>query len=320
MGFKGRWTTGSEIEVYRAEYQSFMQEQWQLERSPTRSRPDLGDVLSFCSAQAGSHARQQLYKGCTVSNEVCCIPLVCVGFYCSWDYGVSGISINSTCDPRSCTSWREVLLSTLIVSPSGKKKCVVSCSACKILFRARTLHWGVFSRSPDWQCFLSPWPSPIASRQFQSMESRRDSMRRSSREWPAGLLGSGSLAPPHCQRYYWATVPKWHLCNSNSIKTRSANFGCSGSGACRVCASCFACTWSSWVQQNSFLPQRAEVKNLLEPHEEIEISSPPSTAQKLSLLENPCFASTLTAQASRGKSCGSGRDRIAAPVFRMGFP
>ena len=54
------WTRGSEVEACRAEYQFFVQEQRQLERSSTRSRPDVGDVLSFCSAQAGFRARRHL--------------------------------------------------------------------------------------------------------------------------------------------------------------------------------------------------------------------------------------------------------------------
>ena len=40
------WVKGSEIEACRSEYQSFVQEQRQLERSSTRSRPDKGDVMS----------------------------------------------------------------------------------------------------------------------------------------------------------------------------------------------------------------------------------------------------------------------------------
>ena len=65
------WTKGSEVEVCRAEYQSFVQEQRQLERSSTRNRPDVGDVLSFCSGQAGFRARQHLYKVCVVARQVC---------------------------------------------------------------------------------------------------------------------------------------------------------------------------------------------------------------------------------------------------------
>ena len=62
------WTRGSKVEACRAKYQSFVQEQCQLERSSTKSRPDVGDVLSLCSAQAGFRARPHLYKKCIVSN------------------------------------------------------------------------------------------------------------------------------------------------------------------------------------------------------------------------------------------------------------
>ena len=64
------WVKGSEIEACRSEYQSFGQEQRQLERSSTRSRPDIGDVLLFCCSQAGFRARQHLFKVCIVTNVV----------------------------------------------------------------------------------------------------------------------------------------------------------------------------------------------------------------------------------------------------------
>ena len=81
----------------------------------------------------------------------------------SWDYEVSGVPVNSTCDPWSCNPCR-IFLSVLIVSPSKKKKCVVSCSVCRILFGARTPQREFFSQSPAWQCCLSLLPSPIAVR------------------------------------------------------------------------------------------------------------------------------------------------------------
>ena len=43
-----------------------------------------------------------------------------------------------------------------------------------------------------------------------------------------------------------------------------------------------------------------------------EVSNPPANPQRRSLVEDPTFASTSAAQASRGKSCRSGRDRRAA--------
>ena len=64
------WVKGSEIEACRSEYQSFVQEQRQLERSSTRSRPDIGDVLSFCSSQASFRARQHVFKVCNMTNMV----------------------------------------------------------------------------------------------------------------------------------------------------------------------------------------------------------------------------------------------------------
>ena len=51
-----------------------------------------------------------------------------------------------------------------------------------------------------------------------------------------------------------------------------------------------------------------------------EVSSPPSSPPRLSLVQDPSFASALAAPASRGKSRRSERDRCAAPVFQMGFP
>ena len=71
------WTMGSEVEACQAEYQSFVQEQRQLERSSTRSRPDVGNVLSFCSAQAGFRARRHLYKVYIVANQACGFTPLC---------------------------------------------------------------------------------------------------------------------------------------------------------------------------------------------------------------------------------------------------
>ena len=70
-GFLDRgWVKGSEIEACRSEYQSFVQEQRQLGRFSTRSCPDIGDVLSFCSSQAGFRARQHLFNVCIVTKKV----------------------------------------------------------------------------------------------------------------------------------------------------------------------------------------------------------------------------------------------------------
>ena len=51
-----------------------------------------------------------------------------------------------------------------------------------------------------------------------------------------------------------------------------------------------------------------------------EVSSPPASPPRRSLVEDPSFASALAAPASCRKSRRSERDCRAAPVFQMGFP
>ena len=71
----GLWNGGGSKAVRlrqacRAEYQTFVQEQRQLEWSSTRSRPDVGDVLSFCSLPVGFRGRQCFFKVCIATNMV----------------------------------------------------------------------------------------------------------------------------------------------------------------------------------------------------------------------------------------------------------
>ena len=92
------WIRGSEVEACRAEYQSFVREQRQLERSSTRSRPDVGDVLSFCSGQAGFRARRHLYKVCIVAKQVVYFSLCKLSQHFMQLF-VSVVSVDDSCDP-----------------------------------------------------------------------------------------------------------------------------------------------------------------------------------------------------------------------------
>ena len=92
------WIKGSEVEACRAEYQSFVREQRQLERSSTRSRPDVGDVLSFCSGQAGFRARRHLYKVCIVAQQVVSFS-PCKLSQHFMQLFVSGVPVDDSCDP-----------------------------------------------------------------------------------------------------------------------------------------------------------------------------------------------------------------------------
>ena len=91
------WTRGNEVEACRAEYQSFVQEQQQLERSSTRSRPDVGDVLSFCSGQAGFRARRHLYKACIIAKQACDFN-PCELSYPFMQLCFSGVPVDNACD------------------------------------------------------------------------------------------------------------------------------------------------------------------------------------------------------------------------------
>ena len=130
------WTRGSEVEACRSDYQSFVQEQRQLERSSTKSRPDVGDVLSFCSGQAGFRARRHLYKVCIVANQACDFHPFETS-HPSMRLCVSGVPIDDACDswvssarcgvyhqPGSCrhqqggSAWCPVLCAGLCLEPA----------------------------------------------------------------------------------------------------------------------------------------------------------------------------------------------------------
>ena len=98
------WTRGSEVEACRTEYQSFVQEQRQLERSYTRSRPVVGDVLSFGSAQAGFRARRHLYKVCIVFTQACSFNPYELS-HPSMRFCVSVLPIDDSCGPWASNAW-----------------------------------------------------------------------------------------------------------------------------------------------------------------------------------------------------------------------
>ena len=76
----------------------------------------------------------------------------------------------------------------------------------------------------------------------------------------------------------------------------------------------------SKISSSSSKRKRKITRSPVELPRRFEVSSPPASPPRRSLVEDPSFASALAAPASRGKSRRSGRDRCAAPVFQMGFP
>ena len=56
------WEKGSNVEACKAEFQSFVREQRQLERRSTRKRPDVGDILAYFAQQTGFQSRRHLFR------------------------------------------------------------------------------------------------------------------------------------------------------------------------------------------------------------------------------------------------------------------
>ena len=98
------WVRGGDMDACKSEYQSFVQEQRQLERTSTRSRPDVGNVLTFCSSQAGFRVRSHLYKVCIGFNKAGFNLAAFLVHSCV----VSGLSINSSCPTWILAFLREV--------------------------------------------------------------------------------------------------------------------------------------------------------------------------------------------------------------------
>ena len=77
------WETGSNVEACKAEFQSFVREQRQLERPSTSKRLDVGNILAYFAQQTGFQSRRHLFRvschtclGWTLlwalSNMICC--------------------------------------------------------------------------------------------------------------------------------------------------------------------------------------------------------------------------------------------------------
>ena len=65
------WEKGSNVEACKAEFQSFVREQRQLERHSTRKRPDVGNILAYFAQQTGFQSRKHLFRvSCRTSFRV----------------------------------------------------------------------------------------------------------------------------------------------------------------------------------------------------------------------------------------------------------
>ena len=98
------WVRGGDMEACKSEYQSFVQEERLLERTTTRGRPDVGNVLTFCSSQAGFRVRSHLYKVCLHLHKAG----FCLIAFSVHACAVSGLPTDSSCLAWATSDWREI--------------------------------------------------------------------------------------------------------------------------------------------------------------------------------------------------------------------
>ena len=156
-----------------------------------------------------------------------------------------------------------------------------------------------------------PWSSEGTACAGQVVSDLRDC-------WDRFILNRRTANDKSERWYHGDTPSKW-----NVIRTLGVNFRCCRRRASRVGASCFAGSWSSWAKKIRSSSIKRNKKISRSPEKlplKFEIASPTVTPQMRPLVEDPGFASALTAQASCGKFRRSGRDGLAAPVFQMDFP
>ena len=319
------WTRGSEVEAWRAEYQSFVQEQRQLERSSTKSRPDVGDILSFYSAQAGFRARQHLYKLCVVSNKTCYF-----GFH------------ELLCFRLEILLFQVIQLTTLVIRGPATRGEKVVVSLDSVTIREEKVPGVLLSvqdsvRSPHFtqKSFLSESCLTMLSESVALADSITSSLIYA----PWSIVESacaGQVNTDLCACWDQVvlrrctardTSERWYP-GGTSRTEKASRPGVRISDVAEegrveympVTSPALGPPGPSKIRSSPSKRKRQISRNPMEMPRRFEISSPPASPQRQSLTEYPSFASALAAHASRGKSRLSGRDQRATPGFQMGFP
>ena len=318
------WTRGSEVEACRSEYQSFVQEQRQLERSSTRSRPDVGDVLSFCSAQSGFRARRHLYKICVVANQACGFTPLCY-LILLWGSLFQVFQLTTLVNRGSPTQGEEFTINLdRVVIKKEEVRGVLLCVQD-------------FVRSPHFtqRNFFSETGLTMLSESVAIA----DSITSSPVYAPRSVVDCASASQVITDLYAcWDRVvlrrrttndtsERWH--HGGTLRSETASRpGVRISDVVEegrveyvpVAPPALGPPGPSRMHSSSSKRKRKVTRSPVRLPRRFEVSSPPASPPRGSLVEDPSFASASAAPASRGKSRRSGRDRRAAPVFQMCFP
>ena len=314
---------GSEIEACRSAYQSFVQEQRQLERSSTRSRPDIGDVLSFCCSQAGFRARQHLFKVCIVTNVVKFhdrylenIDLLFQVFQltalivrgpvtCGWRF-IINLDRVMICEDEVQSAI--LCAQDFVRSPHFTQRSFFSDSGIAMLTDSaaisdRITHNAVFEPLSHVETTSRSQVVTDVCGCVSEVLDRRRMLKDSQDQWYAvgGIRPSSEDSTSRCGvrisnfveegrvEYVLVIAPSASDPGPSNLRVSSAKF-----------------------RKRSI--SRSPVKR------RFEISSPPPTSQQHRLVEDMSFSAALDRQQSCKKSRRSERKRRASPVFQGGLP
>ena len=318
------WVRGGDMEACKSEYQSFVQEQRQLEWTSTRSRPDVGNVLSFCSSQAGFRVRSHLYKVCIGFTKLASTWLLFRFIRASFQvFQLTALALRGPlpAGEKFTVNLDRVAISEDIVrgvllcvqdfvrDPVFTQRSFFSETGVEMLTEAAAISDSITSSS-----VYVPW-SAVETESFTRIDSdlkacfekaveRRRLVKDTSEHWyrlGAVRPSSGESSSQYGVRistvveegqvdYVPVAAP------SHKVSSQSRRLSSPGKGKKKV----------------SHSPVKVP--------RQFEVSSPSPSSRKRTVIDDPNFAAALISESPRGKTQKSGRDRKPAPIFQGGIP
>ena len=318
------WVRGGDMEACKSEYQSFVQEQRLLERTSTRSRPDVGNVLTFCCSQAGFRVRSHLYKVCIglhkAGSNLAALLFICVSFQVFQLTALalrgpppSGekftVCLDRVAIPENIVRGVLLCVQNFVRDPVFTQRSFFSEAGIEVLSEAAAISDSITSSSVyvPWSTVESESSARIISDLktcFEKVLERRRVVKDTSEQWYrlGAVRPSSGESSSQCGVRISTVVEEGQVdyvpvaAPSRKVSSHSRRPSSPGKGKKKV----------------SHSPDKV--------HRHFEISSPPVSSRKRTVTDDPNFGAALMTEFPRGKTRRSGRDRKAAPIFQGGMP
>ena len=318
------WVRGGDMEACKSEYQSFVQEQRQLERTSTRSRPDVGNVLTFCSSKAGFRVRSHLYKACIGFNKagfnLAAFWFILVSFQV---FQLAALALRG---PLPSGEKFTVKLDRVAIR-EDQVRCVLLCvqefvrdpvftqrsffseTGVEMLSEAAAISDSITSSSVyvPWSSVESESSARIISDVktcFNKALERRRLVKDASEQWYR--LGAVRPSSGESSSQYGVRI-------STVVEEGKVDY-------VPVAAPSRKVTGQSRRVTSPGKGKKKVSDSPVKVRRQFEVSSPPVSSRKRTVIDDPNFAAALTTESLRGKTRKSGRDRKAAPIFQGGMP